>query len=562
VSHAPVPLLLERLQAVKARAAGHWQARCPAHADLTPSLSVSEGDDGRALVHCHAGCSPEAICAAVSLASRDLFPARPARNKTRGARNVVAEYAYTDEQGQVLFEVVRYHPKRFNQFRPHPQGGRIWGLSAGWYQRRGADWHRVSAGKPLTPDAQQFPECERVLYRLPDLLRAERTAWVFVVEGEKDADRLASLGLTATTNAQGAGCWDETYSERLRGRCVAVIPDNDESGRAHAGQVAGSLSRCAADVRIVLLPGVPEKGDVSDWLDQGGTVPVLLALVEAAPRAAEKAPDAVAGRPENGHPTPARDFTQDVEDVQDNQDRQDSKGKYVTGVNIRALYDAEMAAGTPTSLCLNDYLEVARQVQGELRAAQSGSRRCRSSPEFEALRIVKAHPTVAGLPPAAAQTAVEQAMNGLRLPTGADPWSVVFGIDAEDARTLFFCKWDDALCPAGAKLLDPVFQEAQARSLRFATQFPSSIYQMFLTAVYLMQRKKRGGLVMICGHAFAARLRVSAPTVYSYIAQAVKDGHLKRVSPHVYQPGGGGRCAEFRFQSDPVAMEAAAPNGT
>ena len=71
----PVELLLSKLEA-RSRAGSGWTDRCPAHEDRRPSLSVSEGDDGRALVKCHAGCTTEAVCAAVGLTIRDLMPER------------------------------------------------------------------------------------------------------------------------------------------------------------------------------------------------------------------------------------------------------------------------------------------------------------------------------------------------------------------------------------------------------------------------------------------------------------------------------------------------------
>lgn len=58
-----------------------WMAHCPAHDDLRSSLSIAEGDDGRALVHCHASCPPEAVAAALGLEMRDLMPEREANGK-------------------------------------------------------------------------------------------------------------------------------------------------------------------------------------------------------------------------------------------------------------------------------------------------------------------------------------------------------------------------------------------------------------------------------------------------------------------------------------------------
>jgi len=99
------------------------------------------------------------------------------------------------------------------------------------------------------------------------------------VEGERDADNLARLGVAATTNPGGAGKWRPEYSEPLRDRDVVILPDNDEPGRKHAQQVEQRLKGIAASVRSVRIPGLPEKGDVSDYLAEGGTVEELRAIV-------------------------------------------------------------------------------------------------------------------------------------------------------------------------------------------------------------------------------------------------------------------------------------------
>ena len=64
------------LERVKRNGAG-WTARCPAHEDRTPSLSIREGDDGRILIRCHAGCTADKVCAALGLRLSDLFPGPP-----------------------------------------------------------------------------------------------------------------------------------------------------------------------------------------------------------------------------------------------------------------------------------------------------------------------------------------------------------------------------------------------------------------------------------------------------------------------------------------------------
>jgi 5S rRNA maturation endonuclease (ribonuclease M5) len=107
----------------------------------------------------------------------------------------------------------------------------------------------------------------RVLYRLPELCDGNSREPVIVVEGEKDVDNLAAIGIVATTSSGGAGRWDRTDSTPLHGRLVTVIPDNDESGCNHARDVCRSLAGKALDVRVLMLEGLPHKGDASDWIE-------------------------------------------------------------------------------------------------------------------------------------------------------------------------------------------------------------------------------------------------------------------------------------------------------
>jgi putative DNA primase/helicase len=96
-----------------------------------------------------------------------------AKPESRTTRRIVATYDYTDEFGQLLFQVVRYHPKDFRQRRPDGKGGWIWSVK----------------GTRMVP------------FNLPALMDAET---VYVVEGEKDALNLGRLGVVATTNPGGA----------------------------------------------------------------------------------------------------------------------------------------------------------------------------------------------------------------------------------------------------------------------------------------------------------------------------------------------------------------------
>lgn len=247
----PVDHILQKLgdRVVKA-SAGTTFARCPAHEDGKASLAIKAGDDGRALLKCHAGCTNSDIVDRLGMKLADLFAAA-----SPSARPKIAKaYPYRDEQGRLLYEALRMEPKDFRARRPNGHGGWDWSLG----------------------------DVRRVLYRLPELLKsAPRAVWV--VEGEKDADALAALGLVATTNAGGAGKWRPEYSAALKGRRVFVLPDNDDPGRKHAQIVVEALAQVAASVRVIALPDLAAKGDVSDWLAAGGTRAQLEAIAKAAP---------------------------------------------------------------------------------------------------------------------------------------------------------------------------------------------------------------------------------------------------------------------------------------
>lgn len=233
-----------------------WQACCPAHEDTDPSLAITPASD-KVLLHCFAGCTVEAIVAALGLTVADLFLAPLS---SRNGKRIVAIYSYVDAMGQVLHETVRFEPKDFSQRRPDP-------VTPGAYI-----WKNVFTG--ITP----------VLYHLPEVLAAmQRGEMIYIVEGEKDADALLARGRVATCNPMGAGKWRKSYAQILRGAHCRILPDNDASGRTHAEDIARSLNGVAASVKIIPLPNLPERGDVSDWLAAGGTQADFDALIAAAP---------------------------------------------------------------------------------------------------------------------------------------------------------------------------------------------------------------------------------------------------------------------------------------
>ncbi|MGZ9083798.1 MAG: phage/plasmid primase, P4 family, partial [Rhodoplanes sp.] len=170
-------------------------------------------------------------------------------------RRIVATYDYRDEAGTLLFQVVRFEPKDFRQRRPDGQGGWTW----------------------------QVKGVRQVPYRLFELRVNAADGPVLLVEGERDVDRLASLGFVATCNAGGANKWPAELNSHFQELAVCILPDNDDAGRSHADKVAASLHGIATGIRIVPLPGLAKGGDVSDWLNSGGDAQQLVALCEATP---------------------------------------------------------------------------------------------------------------------------------------------------------------------------------------------------------------------------------------------------------------------------------------
>lgn len=258
----PIEDLVQRLQKSR-KGKGGWKACCPAHDDKNPSLSVSLGDDGRILLHCHAGCDTEAVLKELGLSMRDLMPegksgSRPARKTSKssyaseadaerallhlfGAGSTIAgRWDYFDQHAALALRVLRIETPRGKSYRPV---------------------HQLADGRWALGDPQgQLP-----LYRLNEL-QAEGV--VLVAEGEKCVDELALLGCCATTSSHGASSARRTDWSPLAGRDVVILPDNDKPGCGYAEDVAKLLSALTppASVRILTLPDVGVGEDIVDFV--------------------------------------------------------------------------------------------------------------------------------------------------------------------------------------------------------------------------------------------------------------------------------------------------------
>jgi hypothetical protein len=274
--------VLSRLDSVRTSGGG-FMARCPAHNDRIPSLSVGlSRRGGGVLIHCFAGCCTEDVLAALGLTYSDLYDGwgLPAQNVAKPAPSIAAPaasiqperkprlgrpsaiYTYLDEEEQIVMQVRRWDTeegKMIRQRRPDGSGGWINNL-------RGV---------------------RRVLYRLPELVDAIGSIRrIYVVEGEKNVEDLRSRGLVATTNPHGAGTWNsygDGYGRSLAGAHVVLLADNDDPGRAHRAEVAHAVAPFVASLRLVDLPGLAAAGaDVSDWLAGGGSAGELERLADCA----------------------------------------------------------------------------------------------------------------------------------------------------------------------------------------------------------------------------------------------------------------------------------------
>lgn len=230
---------------------GEWYSVCPFHPDKSPSFRVNEDKNTWFCDPCAAGGS--AIDFVMRKEGLDVKAAmeRLGGPKSNGTQPVeVAHYDYKDEEGKLLYQVVRFVPKTFRQRHKGPTGEWVWNMN----------------------------NVRRVLYRLPEILPA---AEVFVVEGEKDADNLFKLGFPATCNVGGAKKWLDSYSQSLKGKVVVVCPDKDTAGQEHAEMVIKSL---AGHAKTVFRIDLPEDKDISDFIGRmgEGAKDAILSLVDDA----------------------------------------------------------------------------------------------------------------------------------------------------------------------------------------------------------------------------------------------------------------------------------------
>lgn len=229
--------ILSHFSGVHYRSENQWIARCPAHNDGTPSLSIKYDTQTKHWIcHCHAGCTFEQIKLAADLSNEDLG----FRADKKGSI-VEAVYKYTDENGAYLFESKKLRKKDGSKTFVQTCNG-----------------------------SKDVKGIRRVLYGLPDVIKAGKGNKILVIcEGEKDAETIKSFSsgkIVATTNSGGASKWLEEYTKSIVAygiEHVFIIQDNDDAGKRHAIAVANSIALRDLNCKIITMPGVK---DVSDWV--------------------------------------------------------------------------------------------------------------------------------------------------------------------------------------------------------------------------------------------------------------------------------------------------------
>ena len=251
---------------------GNWLASCPVpghgrgNGDKNPSLSITE-NNGKYLFHCHGGCAQGDVFDAVR--ERNLLPSIQRqeyslaliKGELMTMPTLEQEWEYKNEQGETLFVKRR--------FKVDTEKGKTYSL------------HKVDAAgnrKGSMTGARIVP------YRLPELINArEAGRAIYLVEGEKAADALVSIGAIATTSHAGASHWPADITQYFAGAVVIVVPDCDAPGWKYAKRVVEALLPVAKAIRVLDF-NLPELGDDAyEWVADGGNRARLAELAKALP---------------------------------------------------------------------------------------------------------------------------------------------------------------------------------------------------------------------------------------------------------------------------------------
>ncbi len=245
------------LHSIRWNGNGQGLTLCPFHDDKKESLSINQKTG---VFFCHA-CNETGDIFSFYQKKHNVDFKTALKDLTIKAglsadakKKIVEAYDYKDTDERLIFQTVRYEPKGFSQRRPDTKNKSSW--------------------------IYNLKDVRLVPYNLPEIIKADS---VIISEGEKDVETLKVIGITATCNPMGAGKWRPDYNHYFEGKKVVIVPDNDKSGKDHALQVAKNLKGIAGTVKIINLPDLKDKEDITDFLKAGGTKEKLIEIIEATP---------------------------------------------------------------------------------------------------------------------------------------------------------------------------------------------------------------------------------------------------------------------------------------
>ena len=245
--------IVSRFESPKPRGNNSYMVKCPCHNDSTQSLSVTD-NNGTILLQCFGGCKTEKIVQAIGLEMRDLFNNNTSKSFTKKPPSV--EYMYSDKLKKVRFyKLVNGEWKKFFCWNHKDDNGK-------WQKGLPKD----KDGKSILPP----------LYKQHLLSTATDKEIVYIVEGEKDVHTMIDkLKLLAVCSPHGASSgnklsnkWHSSYNKYFKDLNVAIIPDNDESGKVLSEYIATQLLPIAKSVKVIDLRNewdtLRDKGDITD----------------------------------------------------------------------------------------------------------------------------------------------------------------------------------------------------------------------------------------------------------------------------------------------------------
>lgn len=222
-----------------------WKFLCPSHVEKEPSTKVRV-KNGWIQVTCFGGCQRDDVLRALGVERKDLCLDRGKLTPTKGIDydNPDAIYTYTDAEGNLAYQILRFQQggkrKTFRQRRPDGKGG----------------WIKNIQG------------IQKYLYHLPEISSAIKEGkHIYFPEGERDVNNLRKLGAVASTNPEGSGKWQDSFTECLRGADLILCPDKDEAGIQHMEKIAKAVRGAVKRLRVLLMPG--DAKDATDWINEG-----------------------------------------------------------------------------------------------------------------------------------------------------------------------------------------------------------------------------------------------------------------------------------------------------